>query len=205
MWASPGFMKFTSNYVDILMNPEANAEWCAFIAGKIRAAVDDPETAERLIPKDHRYGEKRPPYVTGYFEAFNRPNVELVDLRDTPMLRVTETGIETTDGERRARRDRVGHRLRLRHRRHAAHGHRRPGWRGAHRPLGRRPHHLPRRADRRASPTSSSPAAPTRRPATTPATTATRSTSSPTCWSTPGRRLRGGRGHRRGRGALDRR
>ena len=72
MWASPGFMKFTSNYVDILMNPEANAEWCAFIAGKIRAAVHDPETAERLIPKDHRYGEKRPPYVTGYFEAFNR-------------------------------------------------------------------------------------------------------------------------------------
>ena len=73
MWASPGFMKFTSNYVDILTNPEANAEWCEFIAGKIRTVVDDPDTAERLIPKDHRYGEKRPPYVAGYFEAFNRP------------------------------------------------------------------------------------------------------------------------------------
>ena len=73
MWASPGFMKFTSNYVDILINPAANAEWCEFIAGKIRGIVDDPDTAERLIPKDHRYGEKRPPFVTGYFEAFNRP------------------------------------------------------------------------------------------------------------------------------------
>jgi cation diffusion facilitator CzcD-associated flavoprotein CzcO len=95
MWASPGFMKFTSNYADILMNPAANAEWCEFIAGKIRAVVRDPATAELLIPKDHHYGEKRPPYVTGYFEAFNRDHVELVDLRAEPMLRVTTTGIET--------------------------------------------------------------------------------------------------------------
>ena len=100
MWSSPGFMKFTSNYVDILSNPEANTEWCEFIAAKIRATVDDPDTAERLIPKDHRYGQKRPPYVTGYFEAFNLPNVSLVDLRDTPMVRVTATGIETTDSVR---------------------------------------------------------------------------------------------------------
>jgi cation diffusion facilitator CzcD-associated flavoprotein CzcO len=100
MWASPGFRKFTSNYVDILDNPEANAEWCEFIADKIREVVDDPETAEKLIPRDHRYGQKRPPYVAGYFEAFNRPNVELVDLRETPIVRVAETGIETTDGLR---------------------------------------------------------------------------------------------------------
>ncbi|MDQ2651286.1 MAG: NAD(P)/FAD-dependent oxidoreductase [Actinomycetota bacterium] len=100
MWASPGFMKFTSNYVDILANPEANAEWCAFIADKIRGAVHDPATAEKLIPRDHRYGEKRPPYVIGYFEAFNRPHVELVDLHETPMVRVTPEGIATTSGER---------------------------------------------------------------------------------------------------------
>jgi cation diffusion facilitator CzcD-associated flavoprotein CzcO len=100
MWASPGFMKFTSNYVDILTNPEANAEWCRFIAGKIRSIVRDHETAEKLIPSDHRYGEKRPPYVAGYYEAFNEPHVSLVDLGETPMLRVTESGIETTAGER---------------------------------------------------------------------------------------------------------
>lgn len=100
MWSSPGFMKFTSNYVDLLTNPDANAEWCEFIADKIRSIVDDPVTAEKLVPRDHRYGEKRPPYVAGYFEAFNRPNVSLVDLRETPMVRVTESGIETSDGER---------------------------------------------------------------------------------------------------------
>ena len=98
MWASPGFMKFTSNYADILSSPEANAGWCEFIAGKIRSVVDDPAVAEQLIPSDHRYGEKRPPYVAGYFEAFNRPHVELVDLRETPIDRVRATGIETAGG-----------------------------------------------------------------------------------------------------------
>jgi cation diffusion facilitator CzcD-associated flavoprotein CzcO len=96
MWASPGFRKFTSNYVDILTDPKANAAWCEFIAGKIRSVVDDPVVAEQLVPTDHRYGDKRPPYVAGYFEAFNRPNVALVDLREEPMVRVTPTGIETT-------------------------------------------------------------------------------------------------------------
>jgi cation diffusion facilitator CzcD-associated flavoprotein CzcO len=100
MWSSPGFMKFTSNYVDLLTNLDANQEWCEFIASKIRGIVQDPSVAEKLIPRDHRYGEKRPPYVAGYFEAFNRANVSLVDLRDTPIVRVTEVGIETTDGLR---------------------------------------------------------------------------------------------------------
>jgi cation diffusion facilitator CzcD-associated flavoprotein CzcO len=100
MWASPGFMKLTSNYADLLFDPAVNDEWCAFIADQIRHLVDDPETAERLIPTDHRFGQKRPPFVTGYFEAFNDPKVSLVDLRETPMVRVTETGIETTAGRR---------------------------------------------------------------------------------------------------------
>ncbi len=100
MWASPGFMKLTSNYVDLLSNPEANAEWCEFIAAKVRSIVEDPTTAARLVPTDHRFGEKRPPFVAGYYEAFNRPNVSLVDLRETPMVRITETGIDTTDGVR---------------------------------------------------------------------------------------------------------
>ncbi len=93
-------MKLTSNYADLLFNEAANDEWGEFIAGKIRGIVEDPETAERLIPKDHRFGEKRPPFVTGYFEAFNDPKVSLVDLRETPIVRLTDTGIETTDGVR---------------------------------------------------------------------------------------------------------
>jgi cation diffusion facilitator CzcD-associated flavoprotein CzcO len=98
MWNSPGFSKLTSNYTDLLFDPNANAEWCEFLATKVRGLVDDPETAEKLIPKDHRFGEHRPPFVTGYFEAFNNPNVSLVDLRETPIVRLTADGIETTAG-----------------------------------------------------------------------------------------------------------
>jgi cation diffusion facilitator CzcD-associated flavoprotein CzcO len=100
MWSSPGFMKLTSNYSDLLFNREANREWSDFIAGKIRGIVRDPVTAERLIPTDHLFGEKRPPFVIGYYEAFNDPKVRLVDLRESPIVRMTETGIETTDGGR---------------------------------------------------------------------------------------------------------
>ena len=98
MWNSPGFTKLTSHYKDILFEPTANAEWCEFIATKIRELVDDEETADRLIPKDHRYGEKRPPFVNGYFEAFNNAHVSLVDLSATPITRITEAGIETGSG-----------------------------------------------------------------------------------------------------------
>jgi cation diffusion facilitator CzcD-associated flavoprotein CzcO len=100
MWKSPGFSKLSSNYTDLLFDEAANAEWCDFVAAKIRGIVRDPETAEMLIPKDHRFGEKRPPFVSGYFEVFNRRNVTLVDLNRTPIVRVTESGIETADGER---------------------------------------------------------------------------------------------------------
>lgn len=100
MWASPGFSKLSSNYTDLLFDP-ANAEWCEFIAAKVRRIVTDPATVDKLVPKDHRFGEKRPPFVTGYYEVFNEPNVSLVDLRSTPILRVTEHGIETAEGERR--------------------------------------------------------------------------------------------------------
>jgi cation diffusion facilitator CzcD-associated flavoprotein CzcO len=100
MWESPGFSKLTSNYTDLTTNTAANALWCEFIAEKIRTIVKNPETAERLIPKDHLYAEKRPPFVTDYYEVYNRPNVSLVDLKQTPIERVTENGIATTDGER---------------------------------------------------------------------------------------------------------
>ena len=117
MWNSPGFSKLTSNYTDLLLDPAANAEWCEFIAEKIRSIVKDPETAEKLIPKDHRFGEKRPPFVTGYYETYNKPNVSLVDLKQTPIVRDDRARHRDGRGRARVRHRRVGDRLRLRHRR----------------------------------------------------------------------------------------
>ncbi len=98
IWNSPGFAKMSTNYIDVMTNKEANAEWCSFLAEKIRGIVEDPETAELLIPKDHLYGGLRPPFVTGWYEMFNKPNVYLKSLREHPILQVTETGIETDEG-----------------------------------------------------------------------------------------------------------
>ncbi|QND44404.1 NAD(P)/FAD-dependent oxidoreductase (plasmid) [Rhizobium lusitanum] len=98
LWASPGFSKMTANYTDFFTNPDLRKEFSEFLAGKIRSIIKDPATADKLIPKDHTYAQKRPPYATGFYEAFNKPNVSLVSLDETPMLRVTQTGIETAAG-----------------------------------------------------------------------------------------------------------
>jgi cation diffusion facilitator CzcD-associated flavoprotein CzcO len=98
MWKSPGFSKLTSNYTDLTVDHAANALWCEFVAEKVRSIVADAETADRLIPDDHRFAEKRPPFVTGYYEAYNNSDVSLVDLRKTPIVRVTDNGIETGKG-----------------------------------------------------------------------------------------------------------
>jgi cation diffusion facilitator CzcD-associated flavoprotein CzcO len=100
MWNGPGFTKLTSNYTDLLFDHDANAEWCRFLAEKIRGIVRDSATAAKLIPTDHRFGEKRPPFVTGYYEAFNDPKVAIVDLKETPIVRMTAAGIETSAGAR---------------------------------------------------------------------------------------------------------
>jgi cation diffusion facilitator CzcD-associated flavoprotein CzcO len=84
----------------MMLDPAANAEWSAFVASKIRAIVSDPAVADKLIPTDHAYGGKRPPFVTDYYEVYNRPNVSLIDLKETPITAVTETGIETAAGLR---------------------------------------------------------------------------------------------------------
>lgn len=100
IWNSPGFSKLTTNYYDMTTNREVNLEFCEFLTNKIRTIVEDPATAERLIPKGILFGAKRPPFVTNYYESFNKPNVSLVALKETPIVKVTERGIETTEGER---------------------------------------------------------------------------------------------------------
>ncbi|HXT78285.1 MAG TPA: cyclohexanone monooxygenase, partial [Acetobacteraceae bacterium] len=53
-----------------------------------------------LIPKDHGFGARRVPLESGYFEAFNRDNVLLVDtLHDEPIERITPDGVKTSKQE----------------------------------------------------------------------------------------------------------
>ena len=99
LYDEPGFGIWLANFREIFMDEAANAELSEYIAERIRQRVEDPKVAEKLIPKDHGFGIQRVPMETRYFEAFNRPNVHLVDLRETPLERVTEKGLKTTERE----------------------------------------------------------------------------------------------------------
>jgi cation diffusion facilitator CzcD-associated flavoprotein CzcO len=99
LWAQPGFSKWLSNFHDIMTNREANEDFAEFVRNKIRARVKDPLIAEKLVPKDHPFGSKRIPLESGYYEQFNRDNVLLVDVRETPIERITPKGIKTSDAE----------------------------------------------------------------------------------------------------------
>ncbi|HUF84595.1 MAG TPA: NAD(P)/FAD-dependent oxidoreductase [Acidimicrobiia bacterium] len=97
LYASSGFRIWQGNFRDVLMDEAANEQFSAFVADKIRQRVDDPVTAEKLIPTDHGFGTRRIPMETGYYEAYNRDNVHLVDIGETPIECVTATGVRTTE------------------------------------------------------------------------------------------------------------
>jgi cation diffusion facilitator CzcD-associated flavoprotein CzcO len=96
LYGEPGFGIWLQNFREIFTDEAANAEFSEFIADKIRQRVHDPAVAEKLIPTDHGFGVQRVPLETSYYEAYNRDNVELVDIQETPILRITPTGIRTT-------------------------------------------------------------------------------------------------------------
>ena len=90
-WQKGGLL-FLGAFNDALTNPESNRLIADFVRDKIRHIVRDPDTARRLSP-DSVIGCKRLCVDTDYYETFNRPNVSLVDLRETPIKRFTERGV----------------------------------------------------------------------------------------------------------------
>ncbi len=99
LYGEPGFGIWMGNFRDLMLLPEANATISDFMARKIRARVKDPAVAEKLVPKDHGFGMRRVPLESGYYEVYNQPNVQLVDVRESPIERITPTGIKTADAE----------------------------------------------------------------------------------------------------------
>jgi cation diffusion facilitator CzcD-associated flavoprotein CzcO len=91
-----GSLRFRAVFKDILTNKDANETASEFLRRKIKQIVKDPVVAERLTPRDHGFATKRPPIDSGYFETFNRDNVLLVDLKETPVERITPRGVKTT-------------------------------------------------------------------------------------------------------------
>ncbi len=99
LYGEPGFGIWLSNFREIFMDEVANAEFSEYIANRIRQRVKDPAVAEKLIPRDHGFGVQRVPLETRYYEAYNRDNVRLIDIQETPIERITPTGVRTSAGE----------------------------------------------------------------------------------------------------------
>ena len=98
-WGLGTLFGVTAAFTDLLLDRAANETAAEFVRNKIRDVVDDPDVADLLCPTDHPLGTKRPCLDTNYYATYNRPNVHLVDLRATPLVEITPTGLRTTDRE----------------------------------------------------------------------------------------------------------
>lgn len=98
MWARGGMHLAINSFTGVYVDEELNEEISEFVRDKIRDIVDDPETAEKLMPS-YPFGTKRLILDNDYFGTYNRDNVTLVDLRDDPIEAFTETSVRTSHGE----------------------------------------------------------------------------------------------------------
>ncbi|MED1949723.1 NAD(P)/FAD-dependent oxidoreductase [Brevibacillus centrosporus] len=96
IWEKGGFL--LQAYYDLTIDEKANQTATDFIRMKIKEIVHDPKVAALLTPS-YYYGTKRAIIDTHYYEAFNRPNVSLVDVKASPIDEITPTGLRTQGAE----------------------------------------------------------------------------------------------------------
>jgi cation diffusion facilitator CzcD-associated flavoprotein CzcO len=94
-----GGLQFRATFRDMMVDKAANDTAAVFVKCKIRSIVKNPKTEAILSDIDHPYAAKRPPIDTNYFETFNRANVTLVDVKATPIERISPAGVCTTQSE----------------------------------------------------------------------------------------------------------
>ena len=99
IWADGSLSFWVGTFMEVFFDPEVSEAFGKFVADKIRERVNDPATAEKLIPTNHGFGSRRLPLETNYFEAYNRDTVSLVDIRENPIERITADGVRTKAGD----------------------------------------------------------------------------------------------------------
>ncbi len=88
-------LKFRDVYTDADANEIANE----LFRRAVHHMVKDPQTADGLCPTDYGIGCKRQVLDRDYYDAFNRNNVTLVNLKRTPIKTVNAEGITTTEAQ----------------------------------------------------------------------------------------------------------
>jgi acetone monooxygenase len=99
LWADGTLAYWAGSFAELFTDETVNEAFSQFAREKIRARIKDPALAEKLLPTDHGFGTRRVPLETNYYEAFNRDNVTLVDVNETPIKSITHSGIRTSTQE----------------------------------------------------------------------------------------------------------
>ena len=99
-WQKGGFQFWFGTFADILLDEESNLLAYEFWRDKTRARLNDSRLQEKLAPMKpvHPFGTKRPSLEQNFYDIFNQTNVDLVDLRESPIQKITPTGLETSAG-----------------------------------------------------------------------------------------------------------
>jgi acetone monooxygenase (methyl acetate-forming) len=98
IWSDGSLKLWLASFAEMFFDEEVSAEVSGFVREKMRARLKDPRLCELLIPTDYGFGTHRVPLESGYLEAYHRPNVEVVGVKDNPIERVVPEGIMTADG-----------------------------------------------------------------------------------------------------------
>ncbi|MFC7478502.1 flavin-containing monooxygenase [Dankookia sp. GCM10030260] len=96
-WQDGSLKLWLASFGEMFFDEKVNEEISEFVRDKMRARLKDPKLIDMLIPKDYGFGTHRVPLKSNYLEAYLRPNVEAVNVRDNPIVRVTPKGIQTAD------------------------------------------------------------------------------------------------------------
>jgi len=98
-WSEGGFHFANECFNDLATSHEAAELAAQFIRDKIHEIVEDQAVADLLSPKDYAFNGKRVPTGHNYYATFNRPNVHLVDVKSTPITRISPKGVVVGDTE----------------------------------------------------------------------------------------------------------
>ncbi|KWV60686.1 cyclohexanone monooxygenase [Bradyrhizobium macuxiense] len=97
-WNDGSLKLWVSSFAELFFDESVNAEITEFVRAKMRERIKDPELCEQLIPSGYGFGTHRVPLESNFLEAFHRPNVRIVSVKDNPIARITPDGIQTADG-----------------------------------------------------------------------------------------------------------
>ena len=97
-WTDGSLKLWVSSFAELFFDEAINAEITEFVREKMRERIKDPKLCEQLIPSDYGFGTHRVPLESNFLEAFHRPNVEIVSVKNNPIARITPDGIQTADG-----------------------------------------------------------------------------------------------------------